>query len=234
MIDYTSSVRETQSQLNQVSSRMHISEMLNTLFDNVMATTSANIAGNTGTYMLWKSLNIIEQLTGGIAIPTLSVMGNSVDLETTVVGLMKSGIAGLSMLGTLVSAVGSISNKGGMNLSAWGGEEYLQRGAGFGGVTSGYAVTTSRSTAMVSSSGTDMAEHSIAAASEEGNQKIEGAKSEETATERMLKAIMRAVTGSDDPESGATRVSVSLSNTDQIPVIVKNTDFERIPVNGLL
>ena len=234
MIDYTSSVRETQSQLNQVSSRMHISEMIDTLFDNVMATTSADIAGNTGKYMLWKSLNIIEQLTGGIAIPTIGIMGNSVDLETTVTGLIKSGIAGLSMIGTLVSAVGSISNKGGMNLSAWGGEEYLQRGAGFGGVTSGYAVTTSRSTAMVSSSGTDMADHSIAAASEEGNQKIEGAKSEETATERMLKAIMRAVTGSDDPESGATRVSVSLSNTDQIPVIVKNTDFERIPVNGLL
>ena len=89
MLNYTSAVKEAQTQLNQVSNRMHISEMVNTLFDNVMATTAGNIANSAAGYMLWKSLNIVEQLTGGIQIPAISVMGNMVDLDTTVTALMK-------------------------------------------------------------------------------------------------------------------------------------------------
>lgn len=235
LIDFKSATKEAQNQLNQVSDRMHISEMVNNVFDNIMATTSANIAGNARTYMLWKSLNIIEGLTGGINIPTVGALGSFVDLETTVTGLMKSGIAGLYMLGTLVSAVGNLQNNGGLSLASWGGEEYLQRGKGFQGVTSGYQVTTSRSTTLVSSSGADMANHSITAAQEEGNQKIEGAKSQETATERMLKAIMKAVTGSDDPENGSDRIYVVLDNNNATPlqVEVNNKPGQPIEIKGL-
>ena len=213
MLSYSNAVKETQSQLNQVSDRMHISEMVDTLFDNVMTTTAGNIANNSATYMLWKSLNMVEKLTGGIAIPTISVMGNSVDLETTVVGLMKTGIAGLSLIGTLTSAIGNLSNGGSLSLSNWGAEDTLQRGAGFGGVQAGYQVTRSSSTAVVSSSGSDMAEHSIAAASEEGTEKIAAAQSEETNTEKMLRAIMIAVTGSENPGDATAGVNVRLGES---------------------
>lgn len=210
MLNYTSALKEAQTQLNQVSSRMHISEMVNTLFDNVMATTAGNIANSAAGYMLWKSLNVIESLTGGIQIPAFSVFGNMVDLDTTVTALMKQGIAGVSMIGTLVSAIGSLSNGGSLSLTNWGAEDYLRRGSGFGGVQSGYQVTRSSSTAVVSSSGDDMAEQAITAASEEGNEKVAAASSEETATEKMLKAIMIAVIGSDNPEEASAGVRVRL------------------------
>ena len=210
MLNYTSAVKEAQTQLNQVSSRMHISEMVDTLFDNVMATTAGNIANSAAGYMLWKSINLVEQLTGGIQIPAISVMGNMVDLDTTVTALMKQGIAGVSMIRTLVSAIGSLSNGGSLSLSNWGAEDYLRRGSGFGGVQSGYQVTRSSSTAVVSSSGEDMAEQAITAASEEGNEKVAAASSEETATEKMLKAIMIAVIGSDNPEEASAGVRVRL------------------------
>ena len=106
---------------------------------------------------------------------------------------MKTGIAGLSMMGSLIASVGGLFTGGGTQLWAWGGDDYLRRGSGFGGLTSGYTSTTSSSTAIVSSSGSDMANQAITAASEEGNEKIENEKSQETNTEKMLKKIMQAV-----------------------------------------
>ena len=189
---------------------MHISEMVDTLFDNVMTTTAGNIAKNSATYMLWKSLDIVEKLTGGIAIPTVGVAGFFGDLETTVTGLMKTGIAGISLVGTLLGAISNLGNGGSLSLSTWGAEDYLKRGAGFGGVQSGYQVTRSSSTAVVSSSGSDMADQAITAASEESNEKLAAASSEETATEKMLKAIMIAVIGSENPEEASSGVRVRL------------------------
>ena len=228
MLDYTAALKEAQSQLNQVSDRMHISEMVNTLFDNVMATTSSNIANSPAMYMLWKSLNVVEQLTGGIQIPALSVMGNMVDLDTSVTSLIKSGIAGVSMIGTLVSAISSLSNDGSLSLSNWGSEDVLTRGAGFGGVQSGYQVTRSTSAAIVSSSGDDMAEQAITAASEEGNEKVAAASSEETATEKMLKAIMIAVVGSDNPEEATSGVKLRLGDMMSSSINVHVTNASEI------
>lgn len=67
-----------------------------------------------------------------------------------------------------------------------------------------------------------MASQSITAASEESEEKLASAKSEETATEKMLKAIMKAVTGSDDPESGASTVNVQLINSSTNPLYTIN------------
>lgn len=225
MLTYNQAFKEAQTQLNQVSSRMHISEMVNTLFDNIMATTSGNIANSAAGYMTWKTLNIVEQLTGGIQIPAFSIMGNMVDLDTTIVALMKAGIAGVSLIGTILSGIGSLSNGGSLSLSNWGYQDILKRGTGFGGVQQGYQVTTSTSTAIVSTSGSDMAEQSVASAQEEGNEKIAAAESQETATEKMLKAIMIAVIGSENPEEATPGVRVNLANdiTNALNVNVVNT-----------
>ena len=237
MLSYNTAQAEAQKQLNTLVTRMHISEMIDNLFDNVMATTSANIAASAGGYMTWKAINQIEQLTGGIAIPAVSVMGNMVDLHATVEGLMKTGIAGLSMMGSLIASVGGLFTGGGTQLWAWGGDEYLRRGSGFGGVTSGYASTTSSSTAIVSSSGSDMADQAITAASEEGNEKIENEKSQETNTEKMLKKIMQAVAGTSELDGdGRNYVLVALGGGAQtgagLAVRVINTDTDAIPVKG--
>ena len=233
MIDFTKATAEAQNQLNQVGSRMHLSELIDNAFENVMATTAGNIASNAGTYALWRTLNLVESLTSGIAIPTISVMGSGVDLETTVVGLMKTGIAGLSLIGTLATAFSNSKEGGSLSLANWGGEEYLQRGTGFSGITTGYQATVSRTVAMGSGSGEDMAEHSITSAQQEGNDKIESAQSQETATEKMLKAIMIAVTGSETADEATPGVLIRTREGIPLDVIVKNDDTSRVPISVL-
>lgn len=224
MLSYTAATRETQSQLNSVGLRMTTAELIDNLFENTMATAAGTIAGNGATYMLWKAVNKVEDLVGKLEIPFINAMGFGVDLNMGVTEIIKSGITGLSLIGSLVGAIGSIASGGGLNLGIWGAEDTLKRGSGFGGVASGYQVTTSSSTAVVSSSGSDMQEQAVTAASEDANEQLAAAKSEETATEKMLKAIMRAVTGSDDPESGVSTVNVSLTSSGApLPVTVADS-----------
>ena len=227
MLSYEDAVAETESQLSKVSDRMHISTMVENYFDNVMKSAAGDIANNAITYTMWKSLNLIEDLTGGIQIPAFSVMGNMVDLDTTVTALMKGGMAGISLIGNFLGSIGNLLNGSNMSLSAWGAEDTLTRGSGFGGAKSGYQVTQSKSAAIVSTSGEDMADQAITAASEEGNEKISGAASEETATEKMLKAIMKAVIGSENPDDATSGVSIKLDNSlnlDALNVRVINSD----------
>ena len=68
------------------------------------------IASNPVTYALWQITDMIEDVTGGIALPTLSVMGNMVDLNTTVTNLMRAGIVGVSSLATIGSIISGVGN----------------------------------------------------------------------------------------------------------------------------
>ena len=160
-------------------------------------------------------------------------MGNMVDLDTTVTSLLKTGIAGISLIGTLVGAIGNIGNGGGLNLSTWGAEDVLTRGKGFGGVQSGYQVTQSNSSAIASTSGDDIADQAITAASEEGNEKVAAASSEETATEKMLKAIMIAVIGSDNPDEASTGVRIRLGEVTGGALNVHVTNMNQFSANSL-
>ena len=100
-LNYQGAMNEYEEQASQIFNRTHFSQMLDTVFDNAMMSASTAIGNNSGVYATWKVLNVIEDLTGGIAIPAISVMGNMVDLHQTVTGLAKTGIAGLSLMGSL-------------------------------------------------------------------------------------------------------------------------------------
>ena len=45
---------------------MHISTMVENYFDNVMKSAAGDIANNAVSYTLWKTLDLVEGLTGGI------------------------------------------------------------------------------------------------------------------------------------------------------------------------
>ncbi len=142
-LNYDQSMKELSSQLNQMIFRVHASQILDTMFDNAVLSASTAIGSNFVSYGTWKVLNLIEDLTGGIAIPAISVMGNMVDLHQTVTGLAKAGVAGLGLMGSLLGSLFSGSLFGTNNLSQWGFEEYTSRGTGkanlMSGVTSGFS-----------------------------------------------------------------------------------------------
>ena len=109
-LSYGNAVDEVFNQMNQLYSRLSISQMLANAKDNMIYSIGSNIASNPITYAIWEITSMIEDLTGGIAIPTIGIMGNSIDLETTITNLMRTGIVGISTLGAIgdiVSGIGS-------------------------------------------------------------------------------------------------------------------------------
>lgn len=143
---YSQAVEETQNQLSSIISRTHVSQMVDMLFDNAVLGASLDIGKNPVTYGLWKTLNLVEELTGGIALPFVNVFGSGFDLNTTVTQLAKSGMAGLTLLGNLVSALGSGGLNTGMDINEWNNVEMTSRGSAdrflATGTTSGFSTST--------------------------------------------------------------------------------------------
>lgn len=147
-LTYQGAMNELDYQTSQIMSRTHLSQMIQTAFDNAMVTASTAIGNNAGTYATWMVLNTIEDLTGGIAIPAISVMGNMVDLHQTVTGLAKAGMAGLGLMGSLLGSLFSGSLFGTMDVNKWGYDEYTSRGGSTKGISKGTASGISESSSM--------------------------------------------------------------------------------------
>lgn len=134
---YTQAVNETQNQLASIIDRTHMSQMVETLFENAVLGASLDIGKNPVSYGLWKTLNIIEGLTGGIALPFVNVFGSGFDLNTTVTQLAKGAMAGVAMMGNLIGALGSGGVNSGMDVNEWNNTEMTSRGTGTSFLTSG-------------------------------------------------------------------------------------------------
>lgn len=172
-IDYEGAMDEYEYQASQIFNRTHFSQMLNTVFDNAMMSASTAIGNNAGVYATWKVLNVVEDLTGGIAIPGISVMGNMVDLHQTVTGLAKTGIAGLGLMGSLLGSLFNGSLFGTMDTKKWGYDEFTSRGSATKGISKGTAQGTSESTSMNmvgSSSSSDIKSTSMNDATDEAEE----------------------------------------------------------------
>lgn len=221
MLSYSGAIQETAAQLEAIPKRMHVSELIDNVVENFKTGIASNIASNAGSYITWQIIDFVEQLTGGIAIPTISVMGSGVDLETTVTGLMKTGMVGVSTIAQIGTILSGLGNRGGLNLDSWGYEDALRRdGAGFNGITSGYTSTTSGSAYIGSSSGSDMATHSVASASEEGNEQIKSSQEQEDNDPNSTKNILIFIRDLlEDLRSGDT-MQVTVANTSAIPVSI--------------
>lgn len=121
---------------------------------------------------------------GGINIPAISVMGNSVDLETTVASLMRVGaLSGgiLSSLGAMIAAGSGGGFSGSGMLNAFGLDKgavsVVTRGRGAGVTTSGASV--SQSTFVGNASGSDVYDSTMSGATDTKNQAMAEAKEDE-------------------------------------------------------
>ena len=193
MLSYAGAVSEVENQLTKVPSRMHLSERINTMFENMMTTTGMSIANNAASYTTWIITDLIEKATGGINIPTISVMGNAVDLNATVTQLMKLGIIGANVLGNIGTIVSGLSGRNNLSLSNWGAEDILKRGQGFTGITIGSTQTTSETTYIGSTSSSDIYQSSLASAEESANVDVTGSAKEAKEQQAELLAKVSAL-----------------------------------------
>ena len=207
-MSYGSALNELYYQMGQLPSRTSVAGMMSNLYDNTNYSIATSIAQNPATYALWQITSMIEDLTGGISLPTFSVMGNMVDLNTTVTNLMRAGIVGVSTLGaigSMISGVNSTLNPASM-LTKLGigsfdqfsalGQNIINRGAGLSARIK-QTHQQSRSMMIGNTSGSDY-QQSLTSADEQVAKKQEQEKAK--STELSLNNIHEYLVSIFDPK----------------------------------
>ena len=186
MLEYGQLYNETVSQISTIGSRMTIKDRIDTMFDNVMSSVGENIANSAAAYTTWIVADLVEQATGGINIPTIGAFGNFIDLNTTVTGLIKTGIVGLSTLSEMGTILAGLSGRNNLSLDNWGAESIRTTGKGFTGLTiSGTSSTTSQTTFIGNADSSDIYEGSIASATDDAK-KVAG---QDDSSNKLLEII---------------------------------------------
>jgi hypothetical protein len=90
--------------------RTSIAEMMGNIWTNGQYTLAGSMANNPISYLTYKVASLLDSVAGGIAIPGISVMGNMVDLETTVADLMRVASMSGGVLGSLGAMISGLGN----------------------------------------------------------------------------------------------------------------------------
>ena len=140
MLSYEQTLGELESQIGQIPGRLHLSERVENMFDNIMAGVGMGIADNAGTYATWLINSLIMDATGGGVEANVPYLG-AINLSKTI----QSGIVGVSLLGQVGNILKGLSGRNTLSLTGWGAEDVLRRGKGFEGIVSGVGETVSES-----------------------------------------------------------------------------------------
>ncbi len=117
-LNYAGMNQQLTNMLNSMYSRTSIGALSGNVLDNLNYNMASSIANNPILYGIYSLSQVLKDTTGGVAIPSLSVLGTGVDLETTVSDLMNVGVLAGGLLGSIGSFASSL--KGGGGLSANG------------------------------------------------------------------------------------------------------------------
>lgn len=203
MLSYSQTIGELEYQLGQVGKRTHIAELIDNILDNTLLTLGTNVANSAYSYGIYRAGQILDDITGSIKLPVVSAAGFSVDLGMTYGQLLSSGaVNALTVIPTLVQAISSMVNRGGLKLSGWGGLDYTSRGTGIVSTPYGVYEGTS-SSAIIGGSGEGYAEDTLAGAKEQaqsfaGNEESEGEqsiKNIENSTFSILELLRDVISG---------------------------------------
>lgn len=184
------------NQLNNMAGSMimrtSIGEMMTNIWENGQYSIASSMANNPIAYLLYKVAGLLDETTGGIALPFLNVMGFGVDLETTVADLMRLGAVSTGVLGSLGPMISGLASSfsGRSMLSKMGikegsGLEITPRGGGVGG--GGGAGSSNASTSgsgfVGNSSSSDIKNSTIQESEDSKKQQMIEAKEEEPANQ---------------------------------------------------
>lgn len=103
-LKYDSAIDQLMKMASTAMFRTSVGEMMTNAWENFQYTMASSMASNPVLYGIYKASGLLEQTTGGIAIPSISVMGNGIDLNTTVADLMAVG----AMSGAILQGIPSL------------------------------------------------------------------------------------------------------------------------------
>lgn len=178
-LTYSGAMGRLNSMANSMGKRTSMGEMLTNMWDNVQYSMAAGIANNPALYGLYKAAGLLDNIAGGIAIPAFSVMGNMVDLHTTVADLMRVGAMSggiLSSIGQMAMAGGGGGITGGGILKAAGitgtGISQVTRGNGSGLATAGGITVSESGTVVGNTDGSAVQDKTMTDANDSGNSQL--------------------------------------------------------------
>lgn len=214
---YTDTLTELDSQLGQVSGRMHLSEKIDNLFDNILASVGLNVANNQALYGIWKSADLLQSITGGIELPFISALGAGMDLNMSLEGLAKGGVIGFSTVASLISGLSALNSEGGLlGLQSW----QLDAGdkSGFTSYQNARTLTTKKSAVGYVSSGDSLGiQQSLSDSQKDTGKSVSG--TEETEADEMI-AILKFIKSYFEDgglDSKPLRVEVSKIDSSALP-----------------
>lgn len=185
-MSYTDTLDELDTQLGQVSGRMHISEKVNNILDNVLAATGLGVANSHVGYATWKSFDMLESLTGGIELPFISAFGNGLGLNMSLEGLGKSLIVGISATTSMLEGLGNLFSGAGLNRNRWVTEP--DKSGGFTGYQSAKTLKTTKSSTNYVSSGSNLGiQESLTDSQSEAGEEVMG--TEQGDSKRMMEIL---------------------------------------------
>lgn len=113
-LDYSGALSQLKEMSNSMIARTSMGEMTGNMWKNFQYTMAGGIANNPVLYGIYKIGSLLKDTTGGIQLPAFSVMGNMVDLDTSVADLMMGGAMG----GSILSGIAQLMIGGG-GFSTW-------------------------------------------------------------------------------------------------------------------
>ena len=218
MLSYSDTIAEVNNQLRQVGGRTHFSEMIDNVLSNTALTLGMGVANNIVSYGIYRAGELLDLITGEAKLPTVSVLSSGVDLDMTYGQAMKLGVLGISSVGTLIQAISSLSNAGGLSLSGWGASDFLSRG-GLTTTAAGISTGLSSSAFIGNTNGTSIASQSLTGAQQQAETVAGQAPTTDERTEKLQENISSIldqtktlVTLLNSITTGASTVNVNVSS----------------------
>lgn len=174
---YQDTLTELDYQLSQVGSRIHLSEKIQNVFDNILAVTGMQIANSPLAYGTYKAFDTLEGITGGINLPFISAFGNGIDLNMSLEGIAKGSIIGISATAALLQGITSAFEGNMLNYRAWEAPELYAEDSGFKTFQSAGGLSTSKSsTNYVTSGNSTGIQQSVSDTQKETGEEVAGNK----------------------------------------------------------
>jgi len=175
-LNYSGMITQLQTMAGTMYQRTSSGELMTNLFDNLKYATANTMANSPTLYAIYTIASMLDSTVGGINIPAFSVMGNMVDLETTVANLMRVGALSAGILGGIGNMMAGLGNgigSGAMlkNFGITSGLNTVTRGNGSGLLTTSLQ-GTSESGYVGNSEGSDVQSKTMGDAQSEANDQL--------------------------------------------------------------
>jgi hypothetical protein len=178
------------TQLNNMADTLYqrtsMGEMMTNIFDNFNYTMASQIGNSPVMYSIYKIGGMLEDLTGGIALPFVNIFGSGFDLNTTVAQLMQVGAVSGGIISGIGKLIGSLGTGGGFSgsgmLRAFGISNNLStvsRGTGQGLLTTHSGASMSSSGYVGNEDSSDVKNKTLDDANKDGDSQVASKKEED-------------------------------------------------------